>query len=71
MRKQDLANPKLLSVGAWADKKATPGITELFQARARIDPEACYFDVGLVHPGRAAAPKGTGVHRLKGLVSWV
>ena len=58
-------------MGVWADRKATPGITGWFQARARIDPEAWYFDVGSVHPGRAAAPKGTGVHRLKRFVSWV
>ena len=35
------------------DRKATPGITELSQARVHIDLEACYFAVGSSHPGYA------------------
>ena len=64
------------------DKKVTPGITELSRLRAHIelsqgfsqefiDGAACYIDVGSSYPGRAEASKGAGVHRLKGIVSWV
>ena len=36
-----------------------------------IDGAACYIDVGSTYPGSAEASKGAGVHRLKGIVSWV
>ena len=52
-------------------RKVTPGITELSPARAHIDLEACYFDVGSPHPGGAAAAKGEVVRLLKRIVSWV
>ena len=58
-------------VRAKDDRKVTPGIIESLPARAHIDPAACYLDVGSFHPGCAAAAKGTGVHRLKGHISWV
>ena len=58
-------------MGAGDDKKVTPGITELSRLRAQIDGEACYIDVGSSYPGCAQAAKGAGVHRLKGIVSWV
>ena len=44
---------------------------ELSRQIVHIDGEACYVDVGSSSPGRAAAAKGAGVHRLKGIVSWV
>ena len=53
------------------DRKVTSGITELSSARAHIDLKACYFDVGSLHPGGAAAAKGGVVRPLKGIVSWV
>jgi hypothetical protein len=52
-------------------RKATPGISELWRARAPIDPARCYLAVGSPSPGCAVAAKGTGVHWLKGDVSWV
>ena len=58
-------------MGVWNDKKVTPGITELSRPRARIDGGACYIDVGSSYPGAAEGAKGAGVHRLKGIVSWV
>ena len=58
-------------MGAWYDRKAILGITESSRLRAQIDGAVCYFVVGSSHPGRAEAPKGTGVHRLKRFVSWV
>ena len=58
-------------MGARDDRKAISGITELSRLRAQIDGAACYFDVGSSYPGRAEAPKGGGVHPLKGFVSWV
>ena len=36
-----------------------------------IDGGSCYIDVGFSYPGRAEASKGAGVHRLKGIMSWV
>jgi len=36
-----------------------------------IDGGACYIDVGFSYPGCAEAAKGAGVHRLKGIMSWV
>jgi hypothetical protein len=53
------------------DRKATLGITESSQARAHIDPVACYLDVGSLHPARAEAGKGEVVRLLKEVVSWV
>ena len=70
-------------MGASDDRKVTPGITELSRPRAhtckrvnslvckQIDGAACYIDVGSSYPGCAEAAKGAGVHRLKGVVSWV
>jgi hypothetical protein len=52
-------------------RKDTPPKTEKWLARAPIDPAHCYLAVGSPSPGRAAAAKGTGVHWLKGDVSWV
>ena len=53
------------------NRKVTTGITESSPARAHIDLEACYFDVGSPYPGGAAAAKGGVVRPLKGIVSWV
>ena len=58
-------------MGARDDRKVTPGITELSRPRAHIDGAACYIDVGFSYPGCAEAAKGAGVHRLKGIMSWV
>ena len=58
-------------MGARDDRKAISGITELSRLRAQIDGAVCYIDVGSSYPGRAEAAKGAGVHRLKGIVSWV
>ena len=58
-------------MGAWDDRKVTPGVTELSRPRVHIDGAACYIDVGSSYPGRAQAAKGVGVHQLKGIVSWV
>ena len=44
---------------------------ESWRARAPIDPAHCFIAVGSPSPGRAVAAKGTGVHWLKGDVSWV
>ena len=41
------------------------------QRGEQIDPACCGVAVGSPSPGCAAAAKGTGVHRLKGDVSWV
>ena len=53
------------------DRKGTPRITGLSRLIAPIDGEVCYTAVGSSYPGRAQAAKGDGVHRLKGIVSWV
>ena len=37
----------------------------------QIDPVHCFSAVGSALPGRAAAPKGGGVHPSKSHVSWV
>ena len=58
-------------MGARDDRKVTPGITESSRPRVHIDGGACYIDVGFSYPGRAEATKGAGVHRLKGIMSWV
>ena len=52
-------------------RKATPGIMESWRARAPIGPAHCFIAVGFPSPGRAVAAKGTGVHWLKGDISWV
>jgi hypothetical protein len=44
---------------------------ELSRQSVHSDGEACYVDVGSSYPGRAQAAKGAGVHRLKGIMSWV
>jgi len=69
--KSGLANQCTSLMGVIDYRKATSGITESFPARAHIDPEACYLDVGSFHPGRAAAAKGEVVRLLKEIVSWV
>jgi len=51
-------------------RKATPGIMESWRARAPIGPARCFIAVGFPSPGRAVAAKGTGVHWLKGDISW-
>ena len=69
-------------MGVRDDRKVTPGITESSRLRVHIDGAACYIAVGSSYPGRAErvmvdlsllmfAAKGAGVHRLKGIVSWV
>ena len=58
-------------MGARDDRKVTPGITELPRPRDHIDGGACYIDVGFSYPGWAEPSKGAGVHRLKGIMSWV
>jgi len=58
-------------LGVRADRKATPGITELSRLSAHSDGAVCYDDVGSPYPGCAEAAKGGGVHPLKRLVSWV
>ena len=70
-------------MGARDDRKVTPGITESSRPRVhcgarvracepeQIDGGACYIDVGFSYPGCAEATKGAGVHRLKGIMSWV
>jgi hypothetical protein len=52
-------------------RKVTPGIMESWRVRAHIDPARCSIAVGFPSPGRAVAAKGTGVHWLKGDISWV
>ncbi len=61
----------MLLVGGEGDRKITPGVTELSQARVHIDPAACFLDVGSSYPGHAAMAKGGAVRPLKGNVSWV
>ena len=58
-------------MGARDDRKATPGVMELSRSRVHIDGASCYIDVGSSYPGSAQVAKGAGVHRLKGIVSWV
>lgn len=60
-----------LFLRAGSDRKVTLGITELFRPIVHIDDGACFIDVDSSYPGRAQAAKGAGVHRLKGIVSWV
>ena len=58
-------------MGPNCDRKGTPGITGWSRPIVHIDGEVCYSAVGSSYPGRAQAAKGDGVHRLKGIVSWV
>jgi len=60
-----------LVVRAGAVRKVTPGITDLCRARVPIDLGVWGLAVGFSHPGCAEATKGAGVHRLKGIISWV
>ena len=69
LRKHGLANLTASLMGAWDDRKVTSGITELSRLRVHIDGASCHIDVGSSYPGRAAASKGTGVHRLKGMLA--
>ena len=71
MRKQGLANHCALFIGANDNRKVTSGITVLSPARVHIDLAVCYFAVGSLYPGSAAATKGGVVRPLKGIVSWV
>ena len=64
-------NTDTLLLSVQSNRKVTSGITEWCLARVHIDQDACFFDVGFTYPGGAQAPKGAGVHRLKGIMSWV
>ncbi len=70
-RKPGLANHYSLLLRLSYDREATLGIMELSRQSVHSDGEACYVDVGSSYPGCAQAAKGAGVHRLKGIVSWV
>ncbi len=52
-------------------RKGTSRITGLSHPIVHIDGAVWYIAVGSSYPGRAQAPKGVGVHALKGIVSWV
>ncbi len=52
-------------------RKATPGIMGPWPLKVHIDEARWCVVVGSPFPGCAAAAKGTGVHWLKGDVSWV
>ncbi|RLJ04364.1 MAG: hypothetical protein DRP08_01940 [Candidatus Aenigmatarchaeota archaeon] len=56
---------------ASAVRKVTPGITDSCRVRVHIVLGVWSLAVGSSHPGRAGAAKGAGVHRLKGIISWV
>ena len=45
--------------------KGTPGITGLFHPRVHIDDGVWHLDVGSLHPGAGAGPKGLAVRQLK------
>ena len=70
-RKLDLVNPRAHLIGAVSDRKVTPRITGLSPPIVHIDGAVWYIAVGSSYPGCAEAPKGVGVHALKGIVSWV
>ena len=70
-RKSGLANHYSLLLRLSYGREATLGVMGLSRQRVHIDGEACYVDVGSSSPGCAQAAKGAGVHRLKGIVSWV
>ena len=71
MRKHGLARHRLLLMGVGGIRKATSGIMESWLPRVHIDEAHCFSVVGSTPPGCAQASKGTGVHWLKGDVSWV
>ena len=52
-------------------RKGTSRITGLSPPIVHIDGAVWYIAVGSSYPGCAQAPKGVGVHALKGIVSWV
>ena len=52
-------------------RKATPGIMGPWPLKVHIDEARWCVVVGSPFPGCAQAAKGTGVHWLKGDVSWV
>lgn len=52
-------------------RKDTSGIMGPWPVKDHIDPARWCVVVGSPSPGYAAVAKGTGVHRLKGDVSWV
>jgi len=58
-------------MGQVTDRKGTLRITGLSPPIVHIDGAVWYIAVGSSYPGRAQAPKGVGVHALKGIVSWV
>ena len=58
-------------MAAGGDRKATPGIMGPWPLKVHIDEARWCVVVGSPFPGRAQAAKGTGVHWLKGDVSWV
>ena len=60
VRHNDTPSLALMAIGDF--RKATPGITESWRARAPIDPARCYLAVGFPPPDCAAAVKGAGVH---------
>ena len=64
-------NPHRFLMGLVSDRKGTPRITGLSPPIVRIDGAVWYIAVGSSYPGCAEAPKGVGVHALKGIVSWV
>ena len=70
-RKLGLVNPRAFLIGAVSDRKVTPRITGWSPPIVHIDGAVWYIAVGSSYPGRAEAPKGVGVHALKGIVSWV
>ena len=51
--------------------KGTPGITGLSPPRVHIDEAVWHLDVGSLHPGAEAGPKGWSVRPLKQYASWV
>ncbi len=55
----------------WDVRKVTSGIIELSRPSVHSDGAVCSIVVGSPYPGCAEAPKGEGVHLLKGIVSWV
>ncbi len=56
-------------VGACADRKVTPGVTELSGVRAHIDRQACFLDVGSSYHPAAEGGKCRAVRPLKGNVN--
>ena len=70
--KAGLSDPAVLDGKAVAQQiKGTPGITGLSPPRVHIDGEVWHLDVGSLHPGAGAGPKGLAVRQLKRYASWV